>query len=431
MSDASDPASANRRANWVALRTLRQRANVVGRTDDGKPVYEIRSVRLVLPPGAAHLHRLVRCSKCNREMPGPAMVSPADLDRPTNPLFCERCVRAASKTSPAPRRVEAPAPVVEAEPVDVMDGADDRLGAVESQLDQLSAQLGAPAPVADAERAELSASLAVVRAQMQELARAQAEVNQELLEVRAGLLTPANDLEATVRRLLDEAGAATRALLDAERQQFQAALAKAFNGIRMDIASIEQRLDLGSSRQDVLEEKLGGAAEGAKVEEIQDLARAHSELAQTVAELAGRVDTRPGEVDGLRVELSALGRRVDEQAAAFAAGLAAQRDEVATALAHVGQRIPEALAEPLEELARAREELERRLDGLTEATSAHASRQDALERRIDELVRPIELPTTAGAGPERPFGALMESLEKQLRAADDRLSRTLYDAGRD
>jgi hypothetical protein len=74
----------DRRASWVALRTLRQRPTVVGRTDTGETVYDIRSVRVVLPAGAAHFHRLVPCARCGRDVRGTALVSSADLDHAQN-----------------------------------------------------------------------------------------------------------------------------------------------------------------------------------------------------------------------------------------------------------------------------------------------------------------------------------------------------------
>lgn len=115
----------DRRATWVGLRTLRQRPAVVGRTPEGDPVYEVRSVRLVLRGDAPHFSRLVQCSRCSREVPGPPVLSPADLDHPVHAVICAGCVRAASVPSfggaPAPA-----APDAEEEP--------DRLAALEQRV---------------------------------------------------------------------------------------------------------------------------------------------------------------------------------------------------------------------------------------------------------------------------------------------------------
>ena len=85
--------SAQNRANWVALRTLRQMPKVVGQTTAGETVFEIRSVRLVLPGDAAHFSRILTCSACGRDVPGPAVLTPGDLDHPPHAVLCPDCVK--------------------------------------------------------------------------------------------------------------------------------------------------------------------------------------------------------------------------------------------------------------------------------------------------------------------------------------------------
>ncbi len=84
------------------MRTLRQIPKVVGQTDAGETIYEARSARLVLRGDAAHFNRLVRCSKCGREVPGRAVLSAADLDQPAQAVVCNDCVEAATEMSSRP-----------------------------------------------------------------------------------------------------------------------------------------------------------------------------------------------------------------------------------------------------------------------------------------------------------------------------------------
>ncbi len=85
------------------MRTLRQIPKVVGQTDAGETIYEARSARLVLRGDAAHFNRLVRCSKCGREVPGRAVLGPADLDHPAQAVMCNDCVEAATAMAARPR----------------------------------------------------------------------------------------------------------------------------------------------------------------------------------------------------------------------------------------------------------------------------------------------------------------------------------------
>lgn len=127
----------DRRARWVGLRTLRQRPAAVGATAAGEPVFEVRSVRLVLRGDAPHFNRLVRCSKCDREMPGPPVLSPADLDQPVHAVICAACVREASVPSFGGEAVAAPAE------------EDDRLAALERRVAEQERRIEALAAAAE------------------------------------------------------------------------------------------------------------------------------------------------------------------------------------------------------------------------------------------------------------------------------------------
>ena len=63
MAEAPGRAEDHKRATWVALRTLRQRPKVVDQGANGEPIYEVRSVRLILGDKADHFSRLAECSK--------------------------------------------------------------------------------------------------------------------------------------------------------------------------------------------------------------------------------------------------------------------------------------------------------------------------------------------------------------------------------
>lgn len=358
----------------MALRTLRQRPTVVGRTDDGTTVYEIRSVRLVLTPGSSHFRRLVPCAKCDREVPGSSIQSVLDLDRPANSVFCDRCSK--SSHSPGPEigrtRQDAPAsaPPAAAPPV-VMKGAVEarRLAPAESQMAEVRSPAPAPAEkagelqrfseqVADllrrqnAELAKVSASVAQVRAEMRELgesnlalARGQRDLDQRIIELESH---PAAEIEAASARELADVRASLAAMVDTERVELRAALAEAVGLLRAEVAGIESRIGDGS------------------------------------AALSAREDFE---------------RR-------------------------------------LERLQRMAEEGERQREALTASADAVVSRHHALEQRINataqQLARLIEVQTqTVPAPPGGPPvpGGIIESLERQLRAAEVRLWRTTSDVG--
>lgn len=104
MPDSSNQASSlQRRANWVALRTLRQLPRAVGETAGGKPVYEVRSVRLVLDGSETHFLRLSECYRCGRELTGARVLTQWDLDHPFEPMTCSDCIGSAG-VSTGPER---------------------------------------------------------------------------------------------------------------------------------------------------------------------------------------------------------------------------------------------------------------------------------------------------------------------------------------
>lgn len=154
MSDLSTTVPrSNKRANWVGLRTLRQVPKIVGRTTTGDPVFEVRSARLVLLADAAHFNRLLACSACGRDVPGPSVLNPAELDQGAYSVICSHCAKTAegSALAPAERRTaaaERPALGDAAQngagnshgPLGATDG--DRLAALERRVADLTEAVG-------------------------------------------------------------------------------------------------------------------------------------------------------------------------------------------------------------------------------------------------------------------------------------------------
>lgn len=314
MADVPGLGSADRRADWVALRTLRQRAAVVGRTEEGETVYEIRSVRLVLGAGANYFSQLVRCSKCGRAVPGPPVLTPADLDHAPNPVFCSRC-SAGTSTPPPPVRgvVDQPAPALAEvdEPVAAPEPEDGRLAAVETQLAVALAQLramAAAAAEAEADRERLRAAVAALEAR---LAAAVQETSGRG-ELRAEV--------AGLARRIDDQAAALTAQLETHRQEganelhevaqdTMGALAEPLRALTSAHEETDRRLAslaawaaASAARQDAVEQKVNDA-----LAELRALVEA--ERAKQAA-LRKRSGEKSGLLDALDHQLRAAAERL-------------------------------------------------------------------------------------------------------------------------
>ena len=283
MAEESDAGSPDRRAIWVALRTLRQRPTVVGHTSDGKTVFEIRSVRLVLGAGAPYFHRLLQCAKCGGELTGPAVLTPADLDQPTNPRICDRCVRTAVPAYRASEKrpqepIAAPAPQpdpVAEEPQAAEPAEDDRVAVVDARLAEMTARL---------------AALAGIDERVRRLSR---RVGDVLEDHRGQLGVLAASVGQVQERLAAEVQAGMAATVDGERGRVQAALDEG-------LASLEHRIEVQASALTDLADGLRGdfekALEGAMhqvlmatAEPIRDLERSREEIQATLAALQRQV----------------------------------------------------------------------------------------------------------------------------------------------
>lgn len=399
MAESSSQGAQQRRANWVGLRTLRQRPRLVDQTAGGLAVYDARSVRLVLVGDATHFNRLMPCSKCGKEVPGPPVLSATDLDRPSHPVICKECVRASGVSqvghtsgpaapSPLPEpppevevviAPETPAPqpeVAEVEPgqePDTLPVADEaRLAAIE---DQLGVALLRITEVADVQRLE-----SIRRAKGDEgvQAQVQAALVQALAELRAEVLASA---EATATRL--------------------AALEE---GVRAAVAETRAELARVSTS-------------------TEDLAARVSAQAANTASALEAVQARFGSVEG------AMDERVQQGIGAVA--------PLVDHLTRAGDRV----AAEVDRLGYQVAATEGRIDALTSSVDMGASRLRALEQRLQESVQRLAAEVKAQRGvrpgpPATPSTApgeeatdegtgsadLMHALERQLRKAESRLA---------
>ena len=297
--ESPEEAARQRRAAWVGLRTLRQRPKLVGHTADGEAVFDVRSVRLVLPANAAHFSRLVHCARCGRDVPGPPVLAPSDLERPSHPVICETCVRSSALPVSRPgdaRPVERgrPAPVkphVEqhtsepaAAPVEAGNRNGDRLAALEARLEALATRLTeldalqredsddlrrkddvSQAWMHEAlqqARAEVgaevtaawqttAAEVAALATSHRALARAQGDLDQRLVELGARIagLPSATELMAATERRIEEVQAALAVWMGALEQKLHeqaVALTHVVEDQRADLEGMVDKLRLST-----------------------------------------------------------------------------------------------------------------------------------------------------------------------------------------
>jgi hypothetical protein len=81
------------RAQCKALRSFHRKVKPLGRTSDGHPLFAVDSLKLVLPVGARHFHRVLACSRCGQEMVewDRAVSRPHDLGARRRERLCETC----------------------------------------------------------------------------------------------------------------------------------------------------------------------------------------------------------------------------------------------------------------------------------------------------------------------------------------------------
>lgn len=337
---------------------------VVGETAAGEPVYEIQSVRLLLGEDANHFNRIVACSKCGKQVPGPPVLSPADLDHPPHAVICGQCVRAAT----APMFSTGPAGVASNGATAGPDLPDDgRLGAVERRLTDLAGLLQRQrmdweAALQD-RRNSSRAELAALATEVKELARAQEE------------LARPDDGAAELARLVDP--------LEARIAAMQAAVEGETAAIRSDVAHLvrESEMEALEGRIHKLERAIEAEAARAQAEvaarrqaegrlrRMEDLFNQRLDrLAEQAALLTGadrQLEAQRAATDRIAERVGELQARADAESARVEQGSAAAKqaqDDVARLDGQVGERldrIAERMARVLEAEGRRQESVDR------------------------------------------------------------------------
>jgi hypothetical protein len=419
----NDASSRQRRANWVGLRTLRQRPKAVGETADGETVYEVRSVRLMLDGSGAHFVRVATCSRCGQELAGNPVLTPLDLDRPVRPVICTDCIRQAGVSTvwdaegvePVPLRppaAEEPAPAVEEEPAPpapppadwvVDDKQVARVDAMERHLRAVTDRINELGRVARAQQSEAKA-----RAEQEEAAAA--ALREEVAALRAALddarRQQAEREEAAAAALRQEL-ASVRAALDEVRAQ--SAGQEPGAGGQADVARLLQQLETQSAE---LARLAAAVADSRTIVEAsagatRELARSHDALDRRLTEAVTRFSAPPADPPAVDVD-AAVASRVAEAEGRLSHQVAAQWGDLETA-------IESSVGASVAGVARANEE---RVEALARQLAQVSSRLDTLVERLGSMEN---RPAAERTAPE-PAGDFMDALDRQLDAAARRLA---------
>lgn len=443
--------SLSRRGAWIGLRTLRQRPKIVDHTPSGEPIFEVRSVRLLLQPDADHFNRLETCSKCGRNVPGGPVFDLADLDRPSNPLICTTCVQAVAKPTllrsggrrPPPERPPAPRKPVETP--------------VATPEPKAAAAADPPGPAA-VEAAERSAKAAVAQDDL----RQSLQTATQLIEAQRRDLGALSEAVRETRAELRSATESQGTLAQAQQQLHERMTAFAEHSERFTgpgAASSEVERDLRHNLQFVTEllqaqQRELAALSAALVETRNDLhavTESHQALARSQQDLGRRlVDMAPSDPPsaGNAQRTEALERGLEEMSARLTEGLARARAETTDLVAQLRKdvgalsRAVEAQRHQFETAGDAGVRAE--LSGLTQAVAGlrtssgtHGDRLEALEDQVKDVAVRLSslidaeraaLPAPVGDGaaglPGRVAGGgLLDALDRQLRDAEGRLAR--------
>jgi uncharacterized coiled-coil protein SlyX len=390
----NDASSRQRRANWVGLRTLRQRPKAVGETADGETVYEVRSVRLMLDGSGAHFVRVATCSRCGQELAGNPVLTPLDLDRPVRPVICTDCIRQAGVSTvwdaegvePVPLRppaAEEPAPAVEEEPAPpapppadwvVDDKQVARVDAMERHLRAVTDRINELGRVARAQQSE-----AKQQAEREEAAAA--ALRQELASVRAALD------EVRAQSAGQEPGAGG-----------QADVARLLQQLETQSAELARLAAAVADSRTIVEASAGATRE---------LARSHDALDRRLTEAVTRFSAPPADPPAVDVN-AAVASRVAEAEGRLSHQVAAQWGDLETA-------IESSVGASVAGVARANEE---RVEALARQLAQVSSRLDTLVERLGSMEN---RPAAERTAPE-PAGDFMDALDRQLDAAARRLA---------
>jgi chromosome segregation ATPase/DNA-directed RNA polymerase subunit RPC12/RpoP len=426
-----------------------------GETQDGEPVFEVRSVRLVLRGDAAHFNRLVPCSRCGREVLGPAVLAPGDLDDPVRSLVCQDCSARAMDAPPA-----GAAPV----PTSAVD--DGRLAEVERRLEVLTALVAAPdnaTPAASAgDLADVDALIAdrfdrwaerAARAAEAEVARLQG------IDARIDELSVAADADATRRAAVDQelaavtdriakAAAADGARLQgiedrlAELADEMSGAAEAQHATDDGIAKLAGQLARLQEQSADITVRVGQSLDAARTEVLavmnEALADARSRAAAPAADIAARIDAMEKRLKRSAAEMSELG----ELHAALDVGMGALRTEILDVRGAVNRVAGDQgdVADRLEAIIRAPATVEqptgrkaRKGDAGAQASAVLAFTDDVarelqqLKSHVADLQQASEAATataaraSAQASASSPFRGDVRRLQEQVAAQEEAL----------
>lgn len=414
--------SRQRRANWVGLRTMRQLPKAVGETAGGEPIYEVRSVRLLLDGTAANFVRLTECSRCGKELPGAPVLTTADLDRPLRPMICTACIRSAGVstvwesegTEPAGER-PTPAPAPAGTPPDLQPARSDgkqpaRLDAMEGHLRAVTERVNELGRVARAHQAGIKE-----RTQREE-ANASA-LRHELAALRASTEDTRAELQS-----LAAAQAGTAQLRDEVAQL--ARLVEAQRGEVVEFVAAVSETQMATSKLNVAQEALAEAIAQFDPSKVEGMITAR--LADAESRLAEAVARPPAEVDLSKVE-ELITTRMAEVEGRLAHLVAGQWGDLETAIEGSVKAYMAGFVRAHEELAGGQAVLEERIEALA-GQAAQASRrfETLLDRlaTLEAVVLQAPVPPGDAAADLKhvPVGSFLDSLDRQLEAAARRLA---------
>jgi hypothetical protein len=263
MIELSDEAALQKRATRVALRTMRQRTKVVGHTEWGEPIFEVRSVPLLLRRNASYFNRLVACAGCGRDLPGDPVFGPSDLSRESRPVVCNECDDAPppewspelATSEPDPPLAEAlpePEPELEPEPesaAPVSPGHDNRLLAIEAEVQRLSAAL---TELVERDREDETARAGLKRGLVHHLTTMRAEMSASADATAARIEAIEGDMrgrvEASGSQALPETFSALCGALEQTREELRRLvqshdeLARAHSELNAKLVALDERL---------------------------------------------------------------------------------------------------------------------------------------------------------------------------------------------
>ena len=313
---------------------------IVGETEAGDPIVEIRSVRLVLPADAGHFRRIVACSTCGNDAPGQVVLAASDLDERFQSVVCQNCTRSDFPVSPSRRNASPVANDPTAGPAD-----ETRLVALERRVSELAALV----------QAQRMQSKQNMNARMRGTPPEQETSTTQLDELERGLQQLQADAEAESARARAELSRLADRLESQERSLRES--------LAHGLAEIQRSAAAHAHRLDALEETLG--RRGVEVEELHDL---HATLDEGMGELRSGVVAGRAAENRLATALDEVYRRLEAVSDAQMAAKANQRRRGRSGRTSATE--PAAGLTELEHLAREHRQLRDRLVALERAADA-------------------------------------------------------------